>query len=220
MQISQSIFGNDALVSIKLSICELDNIFYNKFLNSGNKPFHCFIIRLGHSYPQWWHFQFTIFSDWGSKLVGSSPTFFQNPSLSSNPGRPSQNLFSQRRLTEESRCPSDHLEMLEGVLYCLFLFRRAILEHTQSVILTSLDFAILIGINSDADGMLLSMILVNQQNNGLNMDNSTINGIYHSTAAPCMLSNWWQVPIHSLFFYWNKLAGASKMLQSSWDFWD
>ena len=114
MQISQSIFGNDALVSIKLSICELDNIFYNKFLNSGNKPFHCFIIRLGLSYPQWWHFQFTIFSDWGSKLVGSSPTFFQNPSLSSNPGRPSQNLFSQRRLTEESRCPSNHLEMLEG----------------------------------------------------------------------------------------------------------
>ena len=115
--------------------------------------------------------------------------FFQNPSLSSNPGRPSQNLFFQRRLTEESRCHSDHLEMLEDVLYCLFLFRRAILEHTQSVILTSLDFAILIGINSDADGMLLSRILVNQQNNGLNMDNSTINGIYHSTAAPCMLSN-------------------------------
>ena len=52
MQISQSIFGNNALISIKLSICELDNIFYNKFLNSGNKPFHCFIIRLGHSYPQ------------------------------------------------------------------------------------------------------------------------------------------------------------------------
>ena len=68
--------GNDALVSIKLSICELDNIFYNKFLNSGNKSFHCFMIRLGHSYPQWWHFQFTIFSDWGSKLVESSPTFF------------------------------------------------------------------------------------------------------------------------------------------------
>lgn len=95
--------------------------------------------------------------------------FFQNPSLSSNPGRPSQNLFSQRRLTEESRCPSDYLEMLEGVLYCLFLFRRAILEHTQSVILTSLDFAILIGINSDADGMLRSRILVNQQNNRLDM---------------------------------------------------
>ena len=68
--------GNDALVSIKLSICELDNIFYNKFLNSGNKPFHCFMIKLGHSYPQWCYFQFTIFSDWGSKLVESSPTFF------------------------------------------------------------------------------------------------------------------------------------------------
>ena len=95
--------------------------------------------------------------------------FFQNPSLSSNPGRPSQNLFSQRRLTEESRCPSDHLEMLEGVLYCLFLFRMAILEHTQSVILTSLDFAILIGINSDADGILRSRILVNQQNDRLDV---------------------------------------------------
>ena len=59
--------------------------------------------------------------------------------------------------------------MLEGVLYCLFLFRRAILEHTQSVILTSLDFAILIGINSDADGMLRSRILVNQQNNSLDV---------------------------------------------------
>ena len=59
--------------------------------------------------------------------------------------------------------------MLEDVLYCLFLFRRAILEHTQSVILTSLDFAILIGINSDADGMLWSRILVNQQNNSLDM---------------------------------------------------
>ena len=72
-----------------------------------------------------------------------------------------------KHLTEESRCPSDHLEMLEGVLNCLFLFRRAILEHTQSVILTSLDFAILIGIDSDADGMLRSRILVNQQNNSL-----------------------------------------------------
>ena len=59
--------------------------------------------------------------------------------------------------------------MPEGVLYCLFLFRRAILEHTQSVILTSLDFAILIGIDSDADGMLRSRILVNQQNNSLHM---------------------------------------------------
>ena len=59
--------------------------------------------------------------------------------------------------------------MPEGVLYCLFLFRRAILEHTQSVILTSLDFAILIGINSDADGMLRSRILVNQQNYSLNV---------------------------------------------------
>ena len=59
--------------------------------------------------------------------------------------------------------------MLEGVLYCLFLFRRAILEHTQSVILTSLDFAILIGIASDADGMLRSRILVNQQNNSLDV---------------------------------------------------
>lgn len=93
--------------------------------------------------------------------------FFQNPSFSSNPGRPSQNLFSQRRLTEESRCPSDHLERPEGFLYCLFLFRRAILKHTQSVILTSLDFAILIGIDSYADGMLRSRILVNQQNNSL-----------------------------------------------------
>lgn len=39
--------------------------------------------------------------------------FFQNPSLSSNPGRPSQNLFSQRRLTEESRCPP------QTILKCL-----------------------------------------------------------------------------------------------------
>ena len=60
--------------------------------------------------------------------------------------------------------------MLEGVLYCLLLFRMAILEHTQSVILTSLDFAILIGFNSDADGMLRSRILVNQQNNSLDME--------------------------------------------------